>query len=102
MRGHEGDDREHPSAEGKTRQIREREKPEPSSVWQTAAFSFLTCAAGTIVAALTVSEHAAIRASGLWIVTAGLLLAALLCFAAHWDVNRGRRTRQREIEELPP
>jgi hypothetical protein len=102
MRGHERDDPEQSGAGGRTRQIRERERPEPSNVWQTSAFAFLTCAAGTIVAALTVSEHAAIQAPGLWIITAGLLLAAALCFAAHWDVNRGRRISSARSKNCRP
>lgn len=84
----------------RTRQIRERDRPEPSNVWQTGAFAFLTCAIGTVIAALTLSADAALRPSDLLIASGGLLVAAALCFAAHWDVNRGRRTKQREIEEL--
>ncbi len=90
-----------PSSHAKTQQFRERKKPEPSSVWQTGAFAFLTCAIGAIMAALTVSDDAVVRPSELWIATGGLVLAAALCFTAHWDANRGRRSREYEIEELP-
>lgn len=41
------------------------------------------------------------RPAELWIITAGLLLAASLCFIAHWDVNRGRKIKEREIKERP-
>lgn len=86
---------------GRVRQIRERERPEPSSVWLSGAFAFITCAVGTIIAALTLSAGAVVRPSELWIATGGLGLAGTLCLAAHWDVNRGRRAREREIEEVP-
>jgi hypothetical protein len=78
---------------------RERERPNPSSIWMISAFSFLTSAVGTSVAALTVAADAAVRTSELWVATGGLLLAATLCLAANWDVNRGRRSRYYEIEK---
>jgi hypothetical protein len=86
---------------GRMRQIRERERPEPSSVWLNGAFAFITCAVGTIIAALTLSAGAVVRPSELWIATGGLVMAGALCLVAHWDVNRGRRTREREIEDVP-
>jgi hypothetical protein len=78
---------------------RECERPEPSNVWQTSAFAFLTCAAGVGIAAVTRSADAAIRTSELWIVTVALIFAAALCLIAHRDVNRGRKSRIYEIEE---
>ncbi|MGN6216719.1 MAG: hypothetical protein ACTHN7_07160 [Solirubrobacterales bacterium] len=84
------------------RQVRERETPEPSVVWQTFGVAFGGFAFATGIAALTVAGHTAVRPMDLWIVTAGLVLAAVLCFAAHRDVNRGRRSRWIELEETPP
>lgn len=84
------------------RQIREWERPEPTAVWQTLGILFGGFAFALGVAALTVSGGTAVRPPDLWIAAAGFLLAALLCFAAHYDVNRGRRTRWIELEELPP
>lgn len=84
------------------RQVREQERPEPSVVWQTLGVAFAGFAFATGLAALTVSAQLAVRPVDLWIATAGFVLAAVLCFAAHRDVNRGRRSRWIELEELPP
>lgn len=84
------------------RQVRERERPEPSVVWQTLGVTFAGFAFATALAALTLSEKLAVRPIDLWIGVAGFALAAALCFAAHRDVNRGRRSRWIELEELPP
>jgi len=62
---------------------------------------FFTSALGTAIAALTVSADAVIRASELWVGTAGLVLAAFICLVAHIHVNYGRRVDEYEIEELP-
>ncbi|HEY6145922.1 MAG TPA: hypothetical protein VIV13_06580 [Solirubrobacterales bacterium] len=83
------------------RQVREREKPEPSVVWQTLAITFSGFSFGALLGALTVSRDAAVGAGELWVAAAGFLLAAALCFGAHWDVNKGRRSRWVEVEELP-
>lgn len=87
---------------GVRRQVREQERPEPSLVWQTLGVTFADLAFTTGLAALTLSEKLAVRPVDLWIATAGFALAAALCFAAHRDVNRGRRSRWIELEELPP
>lgn len=84
------------------RQVRERERPEPSVVWQTLGVAFGGFAFASTLAALTLSEKPAIRPFDLWIIAAAFVLAAVLCFAAHRDVNRGRRSRWIELEELPP
>jgi hypothetical protein len=84
------------------RQVRERERPEPSVVWQTFGVAFGGIAFAASLAALTIARRTAIRPIDLWIAAAGLLLAAVLCFAAHRDVNRGRRSRWIELEEMPP
>jgi membrane protein implicated in regulation of membrane protease activity len=84
------------------RQVREREKPEPSVVWQTLGVAFAGFAFASGLAALTISVRLAVRPVDFWIATAGFVLAAVLCFAAHRDVNRGRRSRWIELEELPP
>ncbi|HET7508727.1 MAG TPA: hypothetical protein VFJ65_00620 [Solirubrobacterales bacterium] len=76
--------------------------PEPSVVWQTFGFVFSGFAFATSLAALTLSGELAIRPVDLWIFTAAFVLAAVLCFVAHRDVNRGRRSRWIEREELPP
>jgi hypothetical protein len=81
---------------------RERERPEPSVIWQTCAVAFITGSLGAAIAALTASESVAVRSAELWIITCGLTLASALCFLAHWDVNRGRRVKEYETEELPP
>lgn len=84
------------------RQVRERERLEPSGVWQALGIAFASFAFATGLTALTLSGKLAVRPIDLWLVAAGLVLAAVLCFAAHWDVNRGRRSRWIELEELPP
>jgi hypothetical protein len=83
------------------RQVRERETPEPSAVWQTLAITFVGFTFTAALAALTVPEGVAIGPGEIWVAAAGFLLAAGLCFAAHWDVNKGRRSRWIEVEELP-
>lgn len=83
------------------RQVRERETPEPSVVWQTLAISFVGFTFAAALAALTVPGGVAVGPGELWVAAAGFLLAAGLCFAAHWDVNKGRRSRWVEVEELP-
>jgi hypothetical protein len=87
---------------GAQRRVRERERPEPSVVWQTLGVSFAGFAFAGGLAALTISRKLAIRPLDLWILAAGFLLASVLCFAAHRDVNRGRRSRWIELEDLPP
>jgi hypothetical protein len=84
------------------RQVRERERPEPSVVWQTLGVTFGGFAFAAALAAVTIGGRTPVRVIDLWIVTAGFALAAVLCFAAHRDVNRGRRSRWIELEELPP
>jgi hypothetical protein len=88
------------ASSGRMRQIRERERPEPSSVWLNGAFTFVTFAVGAVTAALTLSADAAIQPSELWVASGAFVFAAALCLVAHWDVNRGRKTKQREIEEV--
>ncbi len=83
------------------RQIRECEKPEPSATWQTLGITFAGFAFAIALGALTLAEEVAVRSLDLWIMAAGLLLATILCFAAHRDVNRGRRSRWVEVEEVP-
>jgi hypothetical protein len=83
------------------RQVRERERPESSVVWQTLGITFSSFAFATALAALTISGHVAVRPLDLWIGAAAFALAAALCFAAHWDVNRGRRSKLIEVEERP-
>jgi hypothetical protein len=84
------------------REVRERERPEPSAVWQTLAITFGSFAFAVGLGALTISEDVSVRPSELWVAAAGFLLAAVLCLAAHRDVNRGRRSKWVEVEELPP
>jgi hypothetical protein len=83
------------------RQVRERERPEPSVVWQTLGITFAGFGVATVLGTLTISDDAAVRPGELWVATAGFLLAAALCFLAHRDVNKGRRSRWVEVEELP-
>ncbi|HEX6205344.1 MAG TPA: hypothetical protein VFZ29_06005 [Solirubrobacterales bacterium] len=83
------------------RQVRERERPEPSVVWQTLAITFAGFSFAAALGALTIAENGAVSSGELWIGAAGFLLAAVLCFAAHLDVNRGRRSKWVEVEELP-
>jgi hypothetical protein len=84
---------------GSTRLVRKRDLPEASTVWLGAGFSFLTSAAGVLTACLTLSAEVAVSTRDLLIVTASLLVASVLCFLAHWDVNRGRRIKSFEVEE---
>ncbi len=71
-------------------------------MWQTVAILFagFACAAG--FGALTVSGDAAVKPAVLWVLTGAFVALAATCFLAHWDVNRGRRTKQYETEELSP
>jgi hypothetical protein len=84
------------------RQVRERERPEPSVVWQTLGVAFGGFAFTAGLAAATFAGRTSVRSVDLWIVTGAFILAAVLCFAAHRDVNRGRKSRWIELEELPP
>lgn len=84
------------------KQVRERERPEPSVVWQTLGVTFAGFAFASGLAALTLPGQLALRPVDFWIAMAGFVLAAVLCFAAHRDVNRGRRSKWIELEELPP
>lgn len=86
--------------DGKIRHWRERERPEPTVVWQTLTITFVSFAFGAGVAALTVPGDAVVRPSELWIACAGFILAAALCLAAHRDVNRGRKSKEYEVEEI--
>jgi hypothetical protein len=83
------------------RVVEEREQPEPSSVWISAAFFFLACAVGTVTAALTLSPDAAVPSLAFWVTTPWLILIAGICSLAHLAVNRGRTVKRREIRELP-
>jgi hypothetical protein len=83
------------------RQVRQLERPEPSVIWQTLAVTFCTFAFAAVLAAVTLSGHVAVRSVDLWIAAGGFALAAALCFAAHRDVNRGRRSKLIEVEERP-
>jgi membrane protein implicated in regulation of membrane protease activity len=71
-------------------------------VWQTIAILFAGFAFAAGFGALTVSGDAAIKPAVLWVLTSAFVALAATCFLAHWDVNRGRRTRQYETEELSP
>lgn len=62
------------------------------------AFASFAFAAG--LAVLTVAAGASLSPSELWIAAGLLLLCAILCGAAHIDVNRGRTSREREVEEI--
>jgi heme/copper-type cytochrome/quinol oxidase subunit 3 len=84
-----------------TKNFEKREWPEPSAVWLSAAFFFLACAAGTLTAALTLSPESGVHPSQLWIATVALIVISVVCFLAHWDVNRGRKPKRYEVKELP-
>jgi hypothetical protein len=71
-------------------------------IWQTLAVTFGGFAFAAALGALTIAGDAAVRPAELWVAAAGFFLAAALCLAAHYDVNRGRRSRWVEVEELPP
>jgi membrane protein implicated in regulation of membrane protease activity len=81
--------------------LRERERPGPSVIWQTLAVTFGGFAFAAALGALTIAGKAAVRPGELWVAAAGFFLAAVLCLAAHRDVNRGRKSRWIEVEELP-
>jgi hypothetical protein len=83
------------------RQVRECERPEPSVVWQTLGITFAGFSFAAGLGALTIVENGTVDRGELWLGAAGFLLAAALCFAAHFDVNRGRRSKWIEVEELP-
>jgi uncharacterized membrane protein YkvI len=83
------------------RQVREFERPEPSVVWQTLAITFAGFGFSAVLGALTIAGEETVGRGELWVGAAGFLLATVLCFAAHLDVNRGRRSKWVEVEELP-
>ncbi len=78
---------------------REREIPHVSGVWLTAGFASGTFAAGVVITASTIPKAVAIGTSVLWTIAASFSVIAVICFIAHWDVNRGRKVRHSEIEE---
>jgi hypothetical protein len=101
-RGRKVPARPEPGAAGTVRRWQERERPEPSVVWQTVGILFVGLAVTAGICALTLPSDAAVGPAELWILTGASAALAVTCFLAHWDVNRGRRARQYEIEELPP
>jgi hypothetical protein len=84
----------------RTRRIRERERPEPSVVWQTVAIFLSGAGLAAGLGALTLSEGAMITRGQLWLLTGAFVTWAATCFLAHWDVNRGRKIKRREVEEV--
>jgi protein-S-isoprenylcysteine O-methyltransferase Ste14 len=90
-----------PQPPGTIRHWREREKPAASVIWQTVAIVIVGFAFAGALAALTLADNMQIRASELWIGAVAFALLSITCFLAHWDVNRGRRSRDVEIEERP-
>ena len=87
--------------ESQEKQVEKREQPEPSGVWLTAAFAFLSCAAATLITSLALSPGTAVRSSELLITAASLAAMGVLCFLAHWDANRGRRPKRYLLKEHP-
>ncbi|HYP56178.1 MAG TPA: hypothetical protein VEQ41_07760 [Solirubrobacterales bacterium] len=90
--------------EGKTsprtvRQVRERDEPAPSHIWQVLSGNFAAFSFAVGLAALTLADNLGVRASELWLSSAFLAVLAVVCGFAHWDANRGRRTRSRRVEE---
>lgn len=83
----------------RVRRVRKREKPSPSSVWQTVAIVFLGFAFATGVSALTVADDVGVSVSELWVSTVALTFLGSICLFSHWDSNRGRRVREYEVEE---
>jgi hypothetical protein len=83
---------------GTVRHWREREQPEPSAVWQTVAIVFAGFGFSAAIGALTIPQDA-MRSADLWLGAAAFAALAIACFLAHWDVNRGRKSRRYEIEE---
>lgn len=81
---------------------RERERPAPTALWLNLAFAFASCAFATGLTALIMPADAPVRPSEMWIASAGLLLAMVICIGAHRDVNLGRVSREREVEEVEP
>jgi hypothetical protein len=81
--------------------LREREQPEPSVVWQTVAIFLLGGALTAAFGALMLSEGATVTRGELWVASGTFLAWAATCFLAHWDVNRGRKIKRREVEEEP-
>lgn len=73
--------------------------PSESTVWLAGGLALLPSAAGTALAAATLADDVEVSAWVLWVTTFFLAVLALVCFLAHWDVNRGRRVRYSEIEE---
>jgi membrane protein implicated in regulation of membrane protease activity len=84
----------------RTVHIREREQPEPSVVWQAVAIFLLGTALAAGMSALMVSKGAIITGKELWFLSGAFIVWAATCFLAHWDVNRGRKIKTRQIEEV--
>jgi len=97
-----GLDRAQLEAQGtRFRQREERERPEPTAVWQTVGVVLIGFSVSAALAAVTISEDAVVTRRELWLLTAALLIWGATCLLAHLDVNRGRRARRFEVRELP-
>jgi hypothetical protein len=64
------------------------------------AIVFLGFAFAAAIGALTVPDEIAVRPSELSISAVAFAALATVCFLAHWDVNRGRRSKWYETEEV--
>lgn len=83
------------------RQIRQivREVPGPSVAWQNAGWTLLAVAFSAGLALVALQQNVPVSATVLWAVSIASAIQACLCFLAHWDSNRGRKTRVIEIVE---
>ncbi len=75
----------------------ERERPEPSTIWRGAGGVFFSITAGATLTAIAASEGSVPEVPLSWVVAAASAALAVVCVLAHWDVNRGRRTKRTEI-----
>jgi hypothetical protein len=77
----------------------ERELPAESTVWLALGVALITIAAGAAVTAIGLAGDVKISKAVLWTTAVETLLQGGMCFAVHWDTNRGRRIKHSEVEE---
>ncbi len=90
----------HPPSARRQRRITRRVRliPEASSIWLVVAVTLVGIAASAAFFASTLADDAPITKSALgWAIAAVLVAFAIGCLLAHFDVNRGRKSKTFEI-----
>jgi peptidoglycan/LPS O-acetylase OafA/YrhL len=85
---------------GSLRAVRRvREIPAESSTWLQVALALFGIAFVAATFALTEKDPASISVGEWWIISGALAAIGLVCLAAHWDANRGRKVKQSDVIE---